>query len=701
VIIKSIDMIPEVFWRESDDFRVFLTAIDQAYDEVFDKTERIVDCIDPLNAQENLLPRLAHRLGFVYDWRFQAQFNRLVLYHFPQMIYNRGSITGVTLGAMVNLASIGLDAHDAVSERERRYFLANNRDAYSRSIQVDNSVDSDADPVLRIDSESINYETEMRARAITEDRLNDVSLPNNAVSVSVNDIAIVRDSMGNLQLKRNEPYYINVVYFSETIPEDACLEYVRPLGMYLFTFAGVKLSAKNEILLHPKLADQFADNTPYNTPLQHPVNPGYTARGAQRIDPNAKFSPSIYGGLGNYNRPDFATLQRFDDPISNPQGIVPWTDLDHPLYQSSNTPEFQQWLVDNAVNFAVETPDDVPTTIAPRCEYEVIIEIRSLKKFSLSHFLYGEGVNDRKISDPDIGLSLTSDALEEYVIAVEEQTVDENDQPITETVEYYVIGGVNPDGTPRGTMLVTSTVSLSDVAERLTTVITENGGNVVSISSAPDKTNAEQEVHLPPPNDMTVSISEGTLSVNGLRIFPSPAGLPIPNHKRKKFWSRNNTNEANPRNSEGIYDAGYNTLYSFQLSNNEHTVRKLMPKVFELGYLPTHSRNADITVDFMEGNLQEKTRMFNLQYADGRLQEESLLKDKIRFGDVLAGDTEFVSDSWAIQPGVNPTAEHYPPSSSVDQVNRFADGTENINPKPNTDEQSYNEDIVNPSEEEE
>jgi hypothetical protein len=652
-LIKSIDMTPEVYWRESEEFQVFLNTIDQAFSETFDKTERITDNLDPLQVQENIIPLLAHRLGFVYDWRFQPQFNRLVLYHFPSMIYNRGSRTGITIGALTNLASLGLDSKDATSDREFEYFHYNWRDDYSRGVTaIDkdtgnitfNGTDNGADPKLTVRSDAVNFEAEMRARAITEDRLDETALPNNAVSVSVNTDAFMRDSHGRVRFVRNEPYYINVVYFSETVPVDACLEYVRPLGLYLFQQAGVKLSANNRVLLHPTLGDQFDNNIP-------------TPNGSQRINPREKFSPSIYGGIGDYNRADFTTLQQYAarpyrsfDPQNmilpsgidgrgslqnlNPQApTVPWNDgtderfptswtdpanpprtdpTNHPLYQSPDSAGFQQWLADNATNIAQEIGwDDEGKPI------------------------YG--------------------GLDDISVFGNEKAIRTNDLNNTPT-----------------------------------------GGGSSGLASTDE-------------SGRNVAISVRSTEAIFKRIFPTPQGILIPNHRKKQFWSRNNTgfvdaettplvnpalpHQPNPLQDNynpvaPIYDAGYNTLYSFQLSNNEHIIQRLMPKVFELGYLPTHTRNSEITVEWMYDEKQERIRMFNLQYADGMLTSENipnsnevptaldetaamkpnLLKGKIRFGDILDGtitdgtitDALSTVGNWAVAPGVNPTLENVP-----------------------------------------
>lgn len=70
-------------------------------------------------------------------------------------------------------------------------------------------------------------------------RLEDTSIPVNSVYVT--------------------PYtnkgYIDIVYFSTEKPIDACIEYVRPLGMYIFQHAGVRLDAKTKIHVDARLTN--------------------------------------------------------------------------------------------------------------------------------------------------------------------------------------------------------------------------------------------------------------------------------------------------------------------------------------------------------------------------------------------------------------------------------------------------------------
>lgn len=73
------------------------------------------------------------------------------------------------------------------------------------------------------------------------DRLEDTSIPVNTAYVSYNTKAA----------------YIQVTYFTDEVPTDACLEYVRPLGMYCFQSAGVRYGANTKISIEAKLADKI------------------------------------------------------------------------------------------------------------------------------------------------------------------------------------------------------------------------------------------------------------------------------------------------------------------------------------------------------------------------------------------------------------------------------------------------------------
>lgn len=78
-----------------------------------------------------------------------------------------------------------------------------------------------------------------KEKDILYDRLEDTSIPVNSVYVTPH----VEDG------------YIDVVYFSAEKPIDACIEYVRPLGMYCFQHAGVRVDSRTKISVDARLMD--------------------------------------------------------------------------------------------------------------------------------------------------------------------------------------------------------------------------------------------------------------------------------------------------------------------------------------------------------------------------------------------------------------------------------------------------------------
>lgn len=112
---------------------------------------------------------------------------------------------------------------------------------------------------------------------ILYDRLEDTSIPVNAVYVT----------------PHTPEGYIEVVYFSKDIPIDACIEYVRPLGMYMFQMPGVRFDARTKIAIDARLTE-VADQS---STLQ-----------STRV--------------GHYTRKDFASMQKTTEE-PNPSGDLP------------------------------------------------------------------------------------------------------------------------------------------------------------------------------------------------------------------------------------------------------------------------------------------------------------------------------------------------------------------------------------------
>lgn len=181
--------VPECY-LESADFRFFLKWFDYALTKTQYDITNLADLYDPLRCPKDLLWMLGDTMGYQYDDRLCAAFNRFAMLFFMSLIRHKGSKTGVTLAAEVNLKQFDINAYG--EEKEILY-----------------------------------------------NRLEDTSIPVNSVYVDSN----VKDG------------YINVVYFSDKVPVDSCIEYVRPLGMYCFQYAGVRVDSTTKISVDARLAN--------------------------------------------------------------------------------------------------------------------------------------------------------------------------------------------------------------------------------------------------------------------------------------------------------------------------------------------------------------------------------------------------------------------------------------------------------------
>ena len=211
--------VPAVYKEESADFRTFIELFASCLSKVQSDMENMIDLYDPLRCPEWLLWMLADTMGFKYDDRLPTSFNRLVLIYFMSMIRWKGSKNGVTLAAEVNLKQFDI----------------------------------------------LQYIKEHEIDEIYHNRLEDTTIPVNSVYV----------------MPHVERGYIDVVYYSENKPVDACIEYVRPLGMYLFQHAGVRFDANSKISVDARLTDTFD--------LYMSIGPTH---------------------VGHYSRDDYASMQK-------------------------------------------------------------------------------------------------------------------------------------------------------------------------------------------------------------------------------------------------------------------------------------------------------------------------------------------------------------------------------------------------------
>ena len=238
--IKDIP-VPEVY-RDSADFRFFLKWFDYALTKIQYDTTNMMDLYDPLRCPKDLLWMLGDTMGYQYDDRLCAAFNRFAMLFFMSMIKYKGSKTGVTIAAEVNLKQKDINAYGEENQ--------------------------------------INY-----------DRLEDTSIPVNSVYVESNV----------------EEGYIDVVYFTDENPIDSCIEYVRPLGMYCFQHAGVRVDSTTKISVDARLAN--------STDILGAI-------GSTRV--------------GHYSRNDYARLQHMSD---EPAQTLRSTDTRELAWKRSSTAE--------------------------------------------------------------------------------------------------------------------------------------------------------------------------------------------------------------------------------------------------------------------------------------------------------------------------------------------------------------------------
>ena len=216
--MKLSDIPVPAVYKSSSDFRFFLKWFENCLARIKYDTENLPDLYDPQRCPSKLLWMLADTMGYKFDDRLPVAFNRLVLLYFMAMIRNKGSKTGVTLAANTNLAQFC----------------------------IQKAVKDSGNDMLN-------------------DRLEDTSIPVNSTYVTAHPAE----------------GYIEIVYFSEEVPIDACVEYVRPAGMYCFQHAGVPVHTRTKISIDARLA--------------HASN-GNTSIGATRV--------------ADYSREDYASLQQ-------------------------------------------------------------------------------------------------------------------------------------------------------------------------------------------------------------------------------------------------------------------------------------------------------------------------------------------------------------------------------------------------------
>ena len=114
-ILESKKYIPWVL-RQSRDIQMYCKLIDLLINDFKTDTDNWVNLIDFDSCPNKLLPLLASYVGYKYDYTESYNSNRLIIKHYPELIRNRGSETGLALATALSVNSLGeVDQVEALS----------------------------------------------------------------------------------------------------------------------------------------------------------------------------------------------------------------------------------------------------------------------------------------------------------------------------------------------------------------------------------------------------------------------------------------------------------------------------------------------------------------------------------------------------------------------------------------------------------
>lgn len=463
--------VPEIY-KSSQDFRFFLDWFNEALSKIKYDIENLSDIYDPLRCPSNLLWALADTMGYKYDDRLPTSFNRLVLMYFMDMIRNKGSKNGVTLAAETNLA---------------QFNILMQAGGYT-------------------DENNITH----KGNKILYERLDNTSIPVNSVYVTAH----------------TDKGYIDIVYFSTKMPKDACIEYVRPLGMYCFQHAGVKFDARTKLSVDARLTNI------------NDVN--------ERNQYNMTFGPTQ---VAHYTREDYARLQKTVDQELDLSklNLTNWDkNLEFPI-----TATFNEETSENIIQYTTVTHYErfytVVDNIQPNTDYILTFDFCTPSGFSWGNYENRQDVclfvvpgsqidklndNSKGFLNPGLGLTILARS--------DKFNVSPNDNYTKYTLSF-------------------------------------NSGNNNSICISLDFGYIK---------DGTLT----EFKFKGLELRRDILNVSPMNdtrHTRREVWQSNKANEVT---TNPLLNPAYRAVYSLQLSNNEQIVKSLIDidPIFSLGYGPTN-----------------------------------------------------------------------------------------------------------------
>lgn len=463
--------LPAVY-TDSQDFRFFVDWFNTALSKVKYDTENLSDIYDPLRCSSSLIWALADTMGYKYDDRLCTAFNRLVLVYFQEMIRNKGSKNGITLAAETNLAQFNIDMQAAGYTDE-------------------NNVEHLGNDIL--------YE-----------RLENTSIPVNSVYVT----------------PHTDKGYIDIVYFSTKIPKDACIEYVRPLGMYCFQSSGVKFDSRTKISIDARLTN-ISDTQ--RTNLDGSV---------ENITMN--FGPTQ---IAKYTRKDYASTQKTNDGYSLYLNMLQWQFPEFGAPYLSENSLYPQ-LIDSTIVYTLHT-----TTRGWSERIYSIYKVESNTSYSLSFEYQTDIPNNILQYYGNVGSRLFVSSIDQL-----------------------------PE------------INKSQEHTRITKLTDDNGNQAMSdnLKTLSEYTSSTFNFNSSDNEYIVIVFDWGSMRDNNtgdihFRNLKLSTVVPEELEERDKVYNSNILYEQTPNDK---LNPGYRSLYSLQLSNNEEIVKSLIDPIFSLGKGP-------------------------------------------------------------------------------------------------------------------
>ena len=108
-LIRLQDKVPYIYVEKSRDFQLLCRAYDTALNQVKFDIDTMPYLLSSSECRNSILPLLQTKLGFQTNLKLNSESLRLILDAFPEMVKNKGSLTGIIMAVNVWLKIIELE----------------------------------------------------------------------------------------------------------------------------------------------------------------------------------------------------------------------------------------------------------------------------------------------------------------------------------------------------------------------------------------------------------------------------------------------------------------------------------------------------------------------------------------------------------------------------------------------------------------